>query len=121
MYDDGGNRPQQARIEPVSEYNRQLVNITPQKAQMNENPVIQVPLPSGGHGPVSHATRELDDLMASLSDFKVSVCFLCHLCVTHDRFDRCSSTRSKRRPPPTKPTTWHWERFRCPTKDMRQF
>lgn len=75
MYDDGGNRPQQARIEPVSEYNRQLVNITPQKAQMNENPVIQVPLPSGGHGPVSHATRELDDLMASLSDFKVSVCF----------------------------------------------
>ncbi|KAH7645165.1 Transforming growth factor beta-1-induced transcript 1 protein [Dermatophagoides farinae] len=72
MYDDGGNRPQQARIEPVSEYNRQLVNITPQKAQMNENPVIQVPLPSGGHGPVSHATRELDDLMASLSDFKLN-------------------------------------------------
>ncbi|OTF77014.1 paxillin-like protein [Euroglyphus maynei] len=62
----------QARIEPVSEYNRQLVNITPQKAQMNENPVIQIPLPSGGHGPVSHATRELDDLMASLSDFKLN-------------------------------------------------
>ncbi|KAH9417519.1 Transforming growth factor beta-1-induced transcript 1 protein [Dermatophagoides pteronyssinus] len=66
------HRPQQARIEPVSEYNRQLVNITPQKAQMNENPVIQIPLPSGGHGPVSHATRELDDLMASLSDFKLN-------------------------------------------------
>lgn len=61
-----------SRIEPISEYNRQLVNIQPQKAQMLENPVIQIPLPSG-HGPASHATRELDDLMASLSDFKVNL------------------------------------------------
>ncbi|KAF7489362.1 Paxillin [Sarcoptes scabiei] len=60
-----------SRIEPISEYNRQLVNIQPQKAQMLENPVIQIPLPSG-HGPASHATRELDDLMASLSDFKAN-------------------------------------------------
>lgn len=36
---------------------------------MDSSPVIQVPLPCG---PTSNATRELDDLMASLSDFKVS-------------------------------------------------
>lgn len=64
---------QSPRIQQVSEYNRQLVNITPQKAQMNNNPVIEVPLPAG-HGPTSNATRELDDLMASLTDFKVFFC-----------------------------------------------
>ncbi|KAJ6216529.1 hypothetical protein RDWZM_007686 [Blomia tropicalis] len=59
----------QAQIQPVSEYNRNLVNIQPQHVRMNNNPIIQVPL---GHGPASNATRELDDLMASLSDFKMN-------------------------------------------------
>lgn len=57
-----------AQLQPVSEYNRQLVNIHPQRVKMDNNPVIQVPLSCG---PTSNATRELDDLMASLSDFKV--------------------------------------------------
>lgn len=65
-----------AQIQPVSEYNRNLVNIQPQHVRMNTQPVIQVPLP---HGPASNATRELDDLMASLSDFKVRFGALFHI------------------------------------------
>lgn len=61
---------QSAQIQPVSEYNRNLVNIQAQHVRMNNSPVIQVPLPA--HTTASNATRELDDLMASLSDFKVS-------------------------------------------------
>lgn len=66
--------PKQAHVQPVSEYNRNLVSINPQKARIDNSGIIEVPLPHG----TSNATRELDDLMASLSDFKV---ISLHFCV----------------------------------------
>lgn len=61
--------PQQARIEPVSEYNRNLVGIHSQQPRIAESGLIEVPLPHAS----SNATKDLDELMASLSDFKVNI------------------------------------------------